>query len=113
MMGSLFFFIRCLVITVVFVVLLQIRLGESTLEERADSWIHQSSLIGVVNDSAQGGIRLVRDGWRQLTAGWSGKFWKQKAPGSRDIGAQFKRSEKYVEEQAEKLKNLSAPASED
>lgn len=108
-MGDLFFFLKCLFLTVVLVVLMQIRIGEYTLEDRFLNWAHESAIVTPLQDVAHGGAKVLRNTWRKLTSGISSKFNEtlksENFPGARTLGVGLERSQKVLEEQARKAKS--------
>jgi len=56
------FFIKTCALTLLLVVIMQVRVGDQSLEQTAQSWVRSSWIAGPVNLAAQGGAKLVRDG---------------------------------------------------
>lgn len=120
-MGSIFFVLKCLVFTVVLVILMQIRIGGTTLEEKALHWTHNSSVMQPIQQVADGSVKALREGWKKTYqwisapfSNWGGKEW----PGQRSLKVNWERSEKVIAEQAKKAKEkakeqLSRLSSED
>ncbi len=107
-MSTLFFFARCIVMTFLIVILAQIRIGPTTLEEKASLALQQSSLIEILQPTVDGSVRLIRDVWRSFTGGISTPFWKSlqgSAPGSRSLGIDLQRSKAYLEKQKDAAKS--------
>tara|TARA_B100000749_G_scaffold280893_1_gene280413 strand:+ start:14237 stop:14719 length:483 start_codon:yes stop_codon:yes gene_type:complete len=111
MIGDILFFIKTIVMTLVVVVLLQVKIGEFTLEQRATQWARQSSVAKPIQDVAHGGLLALRDGWRHFYSLFSGEVQKvigsDEAPGKRNLGITFERSKKYFEEKSEKAKKIA------
>lgn len=105
MLGMISFF-KSLAITFAIIFLMQIRLGESTLEEKAMFWVHDSFVTSPIQEAAEGAALLVRDTWKMLTKNINTKFKKsveaENQPGFRDIRLKLERSQAFVEEQARK-----------
>ncbi len=59
-MGDIFFVLKGFVITIVIALLLQVKLGQDTLEIRAHRWIHTSSAGQFLTDTAAGGVKAIR-----------------------------------------------------
>lgn len=99
-MFSLISFIRTLAMTLVVVVLLQIKIGEFTLEQRAVDWYRTSSLTQPVQDVANGGAKLVRDILNKVANGLKIDLFDKVAdrPGRRDLGIRLERSQQYIQE---------------
>ena len=92
---------------------MQIRIGQTTLEEKASTALAQSTLIELLQPTVDGAVLLIRDAWRKVTGGISTPFWKSLGgakPGERSLGVDLKRSKEYIEQQTksavEKVKQL-------
>ena len=99
-------FSKSLAITLIIVFLLQIRVGNSTLEEKAMFWIHDSYIMAPVQKAAEGAVLMIRDSWNALTKNINTKYAdsvkRENQPGFRDVKIHFDRSKAYLEEQARK-----------
>lgn len=108
-MSELFFFLKCFVMALVFIVLLQIRMGDSTLEDRAMSWVRQSSLVQPLQEVAQGGVTVIREGWKGLAnkvgSKFNSTFSSDQFPGARSINLQWERSRAALREQVDRAKD--------
>ena len=97
--------------TIVVVIVMQIKIGEFTLEQRATTWARQSAIAQPLQEVAHGGLLAIRDGWRKFYGMFSGEVQKiigsDEAPGNRNLGITFERSKKYFEEQADKAKRVA------
>lgn len=105
-MGDLFFLIKTLIGTFVIVVLLQIKVGNSTVEHYVMDWIHNSEMAEPIQEAAHGGVVFIRESWKKLTAGIDTGFSKSlnrdNIPGSRSLGISMERSKAYLREQAQR-----------
>lgn len=105
-MGQIFFFMKALVMTLIFVFLLQIRVGQSTIEEHTVHWFQASAFSQPLGEVAQGGVVVIRNLWNRLTSGIQTKFWESteniNKPGMRELKFKLERSRKYLAEKAEK-----------
>lgn len=70
-MGDLFFVLKSFAITAVIVVLMQIKIGPQTIEQRSLSWLHQSFLAEQLQNVAEGAVKAGREGYRAV-AGFTG-----------------------------------------
>jgi hypothetical protein len=61
-MGDFFFVVKCLVITVALVFLMQIKVGDKTLEQHSMTWLHQSTAAENLRLIASGAIRAFKVG---------------------------------------------------
>ena len=107
-MGTLFFIARCFVVTVFVIMMMQIKIGEFTIENRIEHYARTSGIEQPAQKLADGIVRFVRNTWRSVTSGVKTDFGKtlrgDNAPGSRDLGIDLRRSAEYIEEQAQKAK---------
>lgn len=105
MIGDILFFIKCLVMTFIVVILLQVKIGNMTLEERTKNWAAESSLVAPLEDVAKGGVKGIREAWKSLTGNFSKKiknqFENNNVPGQRTLGVKLERSKKYISEKME------------
>ncbi len=95
-MGSLFFFFKSIALTFFIIILLQIRIGPQTLEERALSWARQSSLVQPVESVAQGAVLLVQNLWGKATT-------RTTQATQRRLELKLERSSQYLKSQAQEL----------
>ncbi len=65
-MGDIFFVVKCFVATLVIVVLLQIKVGNRTLESHTVNWIHRSDLVHQLQDVAEGAVKAGKSGTHQV-----------------------------------------------
>jgi hypothetical protein len=60
-MNDFLFFIKAFLLTLVLVLLLQIRIGEQTVEAHTMGWVQSSVVVTPLNHAAQGAAKIVRD----------------------------------------------------
>lgn len=65
-MGEVFFVIKGFALTILLTVLLQIKVGQETLEQKAERFANRSQLNTFVNDAAAGAVKAIRDGHRWI-----------------------------------------------
>lgn len=108
-MGDIFFFIKMVVMTFFFVLLLQIRIGQFTLEERSLQWVKKSELIAPMEEVAQGGVVIIKRIWSEVIGRMgnnvSEAFNRENLPGHRKLIPKIERSKRYLNEQLEKAEN--------
>ena len=63
-MKDLFFILKSLLLTSIVVLLLQIKIGRHTFEERITVWLHNASVILPLNEVASGGMKAIKDLWK-------------------------------------------------
>jgi hypothetical protein len=104
-MRDLIFLLKIMGLTFVVVIILQIKVGEDTLEDRAMRFVAQSSLMAPVQDVADGLVVFLRQNFRDLTSKFKDNiakpFKKEEAPGNRSLGVQLQRSQAVLQKQAE------------
>lgn len=96
------FFIKTLLASLLVVAFLQIKIGETTMEEHATDWIRTSVLTMPLQGVAAGGVQIIRDStrWvsRQVQTKTKSLFGaKPESPGERVQSLKVERSEKYRE----------------
>jgi len=64
--GDLFFLFRVMLLSALVVVLMQIQVGDKTLETRAQIWLQSGEASSVVKEVAKGGAEFVRRSARSL-----------------------------------------------
>jgi hypothetical protein len=105
-MSDIFFFLRVMAITLVVVLLMQIRLGSSTIEDHALNFITSSTITKPIDDVAAGAVKLIRNTWskftRSINTSFSNAMRSDNQPGSRNLGLTMQRSQEYVKEKAAK-----------
>ncbi len=113
-MSDLFFIIRMMVLTVVIVLIMQIKIGPSTLEQHSADWIHNSSVVSSLRLVSDGAVKALTQTYKSVAAILDtniGKvFRKDEMPGSRHAAFQLKRSEQYFKNEEAKQAAAAATA---
>jgi hypothetical protein len=101
-MGDIFFVLKSLALTLIVVLLLQLRVGGKTLESHSMNWIHESSAVEILQSVAEGGARLIREGFSNVSEliGRSGapSYIDSVSESSRLQILKLKRSDAYARE---------------
>ncbi len=101
-MSHLAFVLKVAVVTIVFVLFMQIKIGEETLENQAHYFLKTSMILKPLEDVAQGGAALFRSAYRGAVKTFdsivTSKFQSSFASGNREV-VNVKRSDKYQKEQ--------------
>jgi hypothetical protein len=99
-----FSFLQTLILTLVVIILLQIKIGESTLEQRTIQWYRTSNLAAPIQEVADGGAKLVRDVINKIADSVNIQIFEKvkDRPGHRDMGLRLERSKKFLEEQTKR-----------
>ncbi len=61
-MEDIMFVLKCLVVTAVLVVAMQIRVGHESVESHMMSWLHNSTVSNTLNDVAAGAVKAGKSG---------------------------------------------------
>ena len=107
-MSELFLIAKAMVLTVVVVIVMQVKVGDYTLEEKAKIYALSSPIAEPIMDIAKGGAKVVTHGWGKLLglmgSNISSFFNGDGTPGERTFNINLDRSKKYLNEVAEKAK---------
>ena len=86
-MGDLIFVIKMCIYTLVLIVILQVKVGPTTLEQKLYEFTHQSHLAGQLQGVAQGAAHFIGIQYNHLTGHLNSKYIDQHSssqqPGSR------------------------------
>jgi hypothetical protein len=61
-MGDFFFVVKCFVVTIALIFLMQIKVGSHTVEHHSMAWLHQSPVAENLRMVANGAIHLFKKG---------------------------------------------------
>ena len=107
-MSELFLIAKAMFLTVVVVIVLQVKVGDYTLEEKAKIYALNSPMAEPLMEVAKGGAKVITHGWGKLLSlmgnNISDFFNGDRTPGKRSLQLDLDRSKKYLEEAAEKAK---------
>ncbi len=73
-MSDILFFARTAVLTIAVVMVMQIEVGQRTIESHALSWIHASPVVAPLNAAAKGATRLIRESSESLRKNFKNPF---------------------------------------
>ena len=108
-MGEIFLIVKAMVLTVVVVIVMQVKVGDYTLEEKAKIYALNSPVAEPILEVAKGGAKVVTHGWSKLLSlmgsNVSDFFNGDRVPGKRTLSVELERSKKYLRQAAEKAKN--------
>lgn len=76
-MGDLFFVIKMCIYTLVIVVLMQVKIGPTTIEQKVIEITHQSQLAGVLQGVAQGAAAFIGDQYKAMRGQVNSQFIEQ------------------------------------
>ncbi len=60
-MMNILFFVKTVIMTIALVLVLQIRVGEQSLEAHSIDWVQSSSVIAPLNSMAHGAAKFIHD----------------------------------------------------
>ena len=110
-MTDIFFVLKSLAITVVILILMQIKIGDSTMETKFHHWVNSAAVVAPLQEAADGGVALVKQAWNKVSKSFTGKtfnfFKEENIPGKRVLGLKLQRSAEYIKEKA-KLARIKA-----
>ena len=107
-MGDFLFVIRTFIVTVVVLLILQVKVGDFTLEQRSMNWVRSSVVVSHLQEVADGSIVFIERNFKKLKAYVSSRS-KEKA--KEEIKAHrtlinFERSKEYLTEKAKVAKKV-------
>ena len=110
-MSDIFFFIKIIILTSIFTILMQIKIGETTLEQKTEVMIKESYFGQTMVEVAQGAIHALRDVYKSLLDNVDSKVTKEldqkNIPGHRSFGVELKRSKEFLSEQLKRGKEVA------
>ncbi len=65
-MSDILFFLKTFALTLAVVLVMQIEVGQRSIESHALAWVHTSPAVAPLNSAAKGAARLLRDGYDSL-----------------------------------------------
>lgn len=105
-MGDLFFLLRMTVYTLIFVMIMQVKIGETTLEQRVIEVTHHSQMAGLLQGVAQGAATFIGNQYDRFTGHFHSKYIEQHSksqrPGHR-LKAQLRELKKSINKKWEKV----------
>ncbi len=104
-MGDLFFLIKMTIYTVIVVILLQVKVGPTTLEQKLQELTHHSQLAGHIQGVAQGAAHFIGVQYNRITGHVQSKYIEQHSssqrPGER-LNVKLKELKKSLNKKWEK-----------
>jgi hypothetical protein len=116
-MSELFFVVKTFIFSVIVVFLMQIKIGQSTIEQRSMKWIQQSDVVESLQAVAEGAVLAARQGAKtvsDLANGKIGSSEKKTAHSSSSGGSWFKIKHKRGQsEKSEKDEAVEDPTGDE
>lgn len=75
-MGDIFFVLRMAVYTTLIILVMQIKVGPTTLEEKVTDWTHRSEFSMVVREVAEGAVSFLGIGYNRAVQNINSSFSK-------------------------------------
>jgi hypothetical protein len=104
-MGSIIFAVKALIITVAVILLMQVEFGGEKLEYKVADYVRASVISHTVQGVADGAVRVIRDGWKQISIGVNkvvSRAAKSDRPGERaEKFFDFKRQKDSIQEKSQ------------
>lgn len=101
-MTDFLFFIKTILFTLIVVLLMQIQVGERTVEDHAMSWVQTSVIVSPLNGVAQGAAQAIRDLTTALYNGVRGGEKKDKKDKKEERRSSFRWTHGFSREQTNK-----------
>lgn len=93
------FFIKAFLLTLILVLLMQIQVGERTVESHTMGWVQSSVIIMPLNNVAQGAAKMIRDATTALYNGVKGTEKKEKKDKKEERRSSFRWTHGFSREQ--------------
>ena len=78
-MSEMFFVIKVFLFTLVVMAMMQIKIGDQSVEERSQNWLHSSSLVHSLNSVSNGASKAMTDAYHYVEAKLSGVSTKSES----------------------------------
>jgi hypothetical protein len=98
-MGEVFFVLKTMVITIVVVMILQIKIGSSTIEQKSMTWIHESVVVESLRGVADGAVKIFSKGFNSVRSTITGDVSDRLSSETKAASFELKRGEAYYREQ--------------
>jgi hypothetical protein len=98
-MGEVFFVLKTMVITIVVVMILQIKIGSSTIEQKSLTWIHESVVVESLRGVADGAVKIFSKGFNSVRSAVTDRVSDGVSTETKAANFQLKRTEAYYREQ--------------
>jgi gas vesicle protein len=109
-MSEFMFATKMLISTILLLLVMQIKLGSTTIEDQSYKFIKESSVTHWLQGAAKGGVIVIREGANKASVFLNEKFGQGKekvADTAKDAGGrlkvEFSRSKEYIQQKAESV----------
>ncbi len=79
-MFELFFVIKVFLFTVVVMALMQIKVGNQSLEQHSSRWLRSSNVVGILNSVSVGASKALNDGYNYIKNTMNAKMGSNEHP---------------------------------
>ena len=76
-MGDLFFILRMMIYTFFLVIIMQVKVGPTTIEEKVINFTHHSEMAGMMQNVAQGAAKFIGVSYRKATGHLKSRYMEQ------------------------------------
>ena len=115
-MSEIFFILKSFFLTLVVIIIMQVKVGENTIEEKTLQWIESSPMVSPLQEVASGGVKVVQQAWKAVFGSLNSKFFSavkdKNLPGKRDLNFVLERSQEYLRDQGDKIKESAQRAAQ-
>ncbi len=107
-MADVLFVLKSFLVTFILIVLMQIQVGENTIESHAQAWLRESSIVHTLRGVAHGGVKLLSEGYQSVIATLDAKlgnsFNREQMAGMRGFNLRMERTDSARREAADRAK---------
>jgi hypothetical protein len=109
-MSAMFFVLKTFVLTVVVVMLMQIKIGRGTIEEHSMHWIRNSDAVETLRYVAEGAVSVAQSGMKAISSSLAWKSGEEAVKAGESVvrtnaskySWELKRSDAYHKQQEQK-----------
>ena len=116
-MDSFSFFLRTLALTIIAVLIMQVRWGTGTIEDQVMNFMTSSAVVRPIDDTAKGAVVLIRNTWSKATqtinTNFTNALRKENQPGSRLGSFSLGRSEEYIRSKTQEVQGVGQEVGQD
>ena len=116
-MKDIFFIFRVLMLTVTAILIFQVKVGETTLEQKSEAWIRSSTLVTPLQEVADGTVVVIHKLIKKAEAFLASRVGStvkaaatevvdDNQPGRRQLKMHLERSKDFLKEKAGKAKDI-------
>ena len=111
-MADILFVLKSFLVTFILVVVMQIQVGNNTIESHLQGWIRGSVVVQSLRDIAHGAVKVISQGYQSTVSTLDTKlgrgFNREQMAGTRGFGWPKERSESYRKEETKRAEQERA-----